>query len=177
MRQEQEVFFSNLQAANIQRTIYLLDNYHRYRQNQSSHLDVKTSRLILQIVAECVNSRPDFSDGDRALFDKSGALLCLGIQAAMDEIRDLPWDAGQQIYPILWEQYFHPDGPAISTDQLQERLNAADTLLEMSEIETLLKAGHNAMATLILKASYCHFGRIRYCPTKSSAQRSALRWL
>ncbi len=152
MYEEQEAFLYNLQAANVQRTIYLLENYHRYRQNQSSHLDVKTSKLILQIVAECVNSRPGFSDSDRALFDKSGALLCLGIQAALDEIRDLPWDAGQQIYPILWEQYFHPDSPAISTDQLRERLNAADILLEMSEIETLLKAGHNAMATLIFES-------------------------
>ncbi len=144
--------------------IYLLENYHRYRQNQSSHLDVKTSNLILQIVAECLNSRPDFSDGDRALFDKSGALLCLGIQAALDEIRDLLWDAGQQIYPILWEQYFHPDGPAISTVQLQERLNAADTLLEISKIETLLKAGHNAMATLIFESKLLSLWKNLYLP-------------
>lgn len=146
---EQSFILHKLYHANIERTIHLLENYHKYQQIQDQNIDAKTSKIVLNIISECMGSNPIFTDGDKNILENAGGLLALGIHAAIEELKDLPWHLGQQVYPVLWEQYFHNDGPAISISQLIKRLAISDIVLDADETLSTLKNGHSMMAAAI----------------------------
>lgn len=138
-----------LSQANLQRTKYLLRNYPRYLAQCPKGLDISISKAIMDILSFSLGSREHYAKADCDLMDRCGSFLAPAIQETANEIKSFPIDISSKIYPVLYHQYFSPEGTAIDIDQLSRRLTGEDIDLPAGEICSYLSDGERMMSALL----------------------------
>jgi len=139
----------NLESANLKRTQYLLSHYPQYRAEASEDLDLKTSQSVLDILSYSLADREQITDHDFDLIDRCGSLLPPALMKAAESIRYFPHEISSMAYPVLYHQYFYPDGIAISTEQLHRRLIEEGTKIDFFSLPNALLTSEKIMTSLL----------------------------
>lgn len=153
---------SMINQANLQRTQYLLQNYLRYLAQCPKGLDIRVSKAVLDIVSISLSNRTGYTEYDCNLIDRSGPLLAPAIWTTVNEIKQFPTDVSSKIYPVLYHQYFSPEGTAINFKQLFQRLEKEDIHLTKEDISVYLSNGEHMMSVLLFENRV--ISAMRACP-------------
>ena len=140
---------ATLEWANHCRAKYTLRDYAKYRAGCPNGLDIKISESVLEILSIHFSGCSRYSSADESLIERCGFLLVPAVNTAFDSIKSLPVSIMSEVYPVLYHQYFSPDGPAINSAQLAERLAAEGFLAHSGSISDLLGIGERIMASLL----------------------------
>ena len=89
------------------------------------------------------------TENDYLLLDRCGPLLSPAVFHAAEEIRGFPTEIGREVYPVLYWQYFSPDGMAVDIYQLLLRLQVEELGLTKEAVEARLVQGEKMMAALL----------------------------
>ena len=140
------------EALNLLRTRYLLKNYAKYHVNCPKTVDLQTSEAVMNILAFSFTPKHQYNSEDEHLMDNCGFLLSPAVGAALKQIKELPIVVSERIYPVLYRQYFDPDGPAIDSQQLLKRLKLEGTnQISSEEITKHLSEGERMMSSLLFQ--------------------------
>ncbi|MPM29254.1 hypothetical protein SDC9_75794 [bioreactor metagenome] len=142
---------TNLELANLQRTQYLLCRYPEFLSQAPTRLDAQISKAVLDILSFSLCDREVFTQDDRDLMDHCGAFLAPALLRAAEEIKSFPIAVVSKVYPVLYHQYFAPEGTAIDLEQLSIRIEQEDCSLSAEEIQNHLTAGERMMSTLLFQ--------------------------
>lgn len=142
---------TDILLANIERTKYLLSSYYKYKQMQNNNVDTQTSCLILSILSEVLGDKNTVTPDQYRMMDKCGPLLCKGILSALDGLKNYPDEVWQLAYTVLYQQYLHEDGPAISVEQVQQRLFQCGVEISVDKITRYIEAGERMATALIFE--------------------------
>lgn len=145
---------NELVCTNLLRTQYLLRQYPVFLAQQSDNLDLQISKAVLSILSYSLSSKEAFTSEDCALIDRCGALLAPSIYAAANVIKSFPISISSVIYPVLFNQYLHNDGTAVSTEQLCLRLTSENIFMKDEEIQTYLHDGERMMSSIIFNNKF-----------------------
>ena len=144
----------NLREASLKRTRYLLTHLPQYTAQCPSSVDEQTSKAVLDILAHHYRYRETVSQADYSLIDRCGPLLVPAVRQTLEQIREFPYDIVAHIlYPLLYHQYFSPEGIAIDCNQLSERLKNEEIVLDDKSLLDWLQKGDSVMSTLLFPNS------------------------
>lgn len=141
----------HLKHANLLRTKYLLQNYPRYLSQCPKNLEIRVSKAVLEILSFSLSNRTEYGEYDRDLIDRCGPLLPPAIRATVNEIKQFPIDISSKIYPVLYHQYFAPEGTAVDFKQLLQRLDHEYNHLAEDDISLYLSNGERMMSALLFE--------------------------
>ena len=142
-------FAAKLRTANLQRTKYLLAHFPQYSSQSPLSLDEQTSKAVLEILAYHFQYREVFTQADRDLINHCGPLLIPATRLALEEMREFPVDLSSVLYPILYHQYFSPEGTAVDLTELLARLKVEELSLDEEKLRMRLQKGEQAMSALL----------------------------
>ena len=91
---------------------------------------------------------------DYSLIDRCGPLLVPAVRQTLEQIREFPYDIAHILYPLLYHQYFSPEGIAIDCKQLSERLKNKDIILDDASLLDWLQKGDLAISALLFPNSF-----------------------
>ena len=137
--------------ANLLRTKYLLQNYPRYLSQCPKGLEIRVSKAVLEILSFSLSNRAEYDKYDCDLIERCGPLLPPAIQATVNEIKQFPIDVSSKIYPVLYHQYFTPEGTAVDFKQLLQRLDHEYNHLAEDDISLYLSNGERMMSALLFE--------------------------
>ncbi len=141
-------FAKDIMNANIKRTQYILSKHYTYSAQQSEQLDLQVSKAVLDILSFNISSRNLFSDEDIMLIDRCGPFLPPATLAAANIIKQFPTELSQVIYTVIYNQYFHNEGPAINLEQLLSRMDNEYVSTE-ENVYSYLKIGECMLASIM----------------------------
>ena len=144
----------DLELSNLRRTRYLLRHYSDFAARQPPDLSLPVSQAVLEILSFSLADHADDSTEDYQLMDHCGPFLAPAILHAAEEIKGFPPDVSAKIYPILYWQYFSPNGTAIDIPQLLQRLKAEDLSLTDEEAARRLSDGEKMMSALLFPSPF-----------------------
>jgi len=143
----------NLREASLKRTRYLLTHLPQYTAQCPSSVDEQTSKAVLDILAHHFRYRETVSQADYSLIDRCGPLLIPAVRLTLEQIREFPYDIAHILYPLLYHQYFSPEGIAIDPVQLSERLRNEEIVLDNETLLNWVQKGDSVMSTLLFSNS------------------------
>ena len=143
-----------IEKANLERTRYLLQNWFRFQTLSYPFLDLPTSQAILSILSYSLSDHDTVMKRDFDLINRCGAFLPPAVSAAAETIKQFPPDIAGAVYTVLYHQYLHPDGPAVDSRQLIERVQADGMDADKETIYQNLYDAERMMSTLLFPNSF-----------------------
>ena len=138
-----------MEQAYLRRTQYLLKHYRDFHARQPPNLPLSVSQAVLEILSFSWAGMAWDTENDYLLLDRCGPLLSPAVFHAAEEIRGFPTEIGREVYPVLYWQYFSPDGMAVDIYQLLLRLQVEELGLTKKAVEARLVQGEKMMAALL----------------------------
>lgn len=122
------------------RTEYLLNQLTVYKAQSPAGIELQTSRAVMEILKLYFRGKKGTTAEDQRMLDRCGPLLVPAVMEAAQMLKDFPIEIAEKAYPVLYHQFFHPDGIAADLGQLKKRMALEDISDENEIRENLTMA-------------------------------------